>query len=233
MPPAYKPPQPTLPPREPPPPRVFLQLDKARGAPYTAREYAGKLAWRVVQRTLFRWFRPRGRAWLLALFGGDVHPSVDVRGTVRVHHPWLLRIGRNSSLGENVSVYNLGPVVIGEHTAVSQNVHLCAGTHDWRTPSMPLVRAGITIGSGTWVCADAFVGPGVRVGHNAVVAARAVVVKDVPDGVIVGGNPARTLGPRETPGMVLAAAPGGTGTGRPGEAGPAGGQGADACVSAS
>ena len=66
-------------------------------------------------------------------------------------------------------------------------------------PAMPLVRAGITIGSGTWICADAFIGPDVRVGHNSIVAARAVVVKDVGDRVIVGGNPARVIGARETP----------------------------------
>lgn len=102
-------------------------------------------------------------------------------------------MGEYSSIGENVSVYNLGPIVIGRHTAISQNVHLCAGTHDWRNPAMPLVRSSITIGSGTWVCADAFIGPDVRVGDNCIVAARAVVVRDVPDRSIAGGNPAAVI----------------------------------------
>lgn len=181
--------------------KPFFRLDEAAAAtPYSRDEYVRKALWRLVQGTLFRCApRARWRAALLRLFGADVHPTVNIKGTVRVHHPWLLRMGRYSSLGERVEVYNLGPIVIGDHTAISQNVHLCAGTHDWRNPSMPLVRSSITIGSGTWICADAFIGPDVRIGHNSIVAARAVVVKDVGDGVMVGGNPARVFRPVPVP----------------------------------
>ncbi len=189
----------TLPPREGAPARVFFRLDLSRGAPYSGGEYVKKALWRVVQGTLFRVARPRWRAKLLNLFGAEIDATAHFRGTVRVHHPWLLRVGRYSSLGDGVQVYNLGPVVVGEHTSISQGVHLCAGTHDYKQPSMPLVRSAIVIGSGVWVCADAFIGPGVRVGDNSVVAARAVVVGDVEAGVIVGGNPARMVKPRPMP----------------------------------
>jgi len=180
-------------PKEPPPSGVFFRLDLSRGAPYRGSEYVKKALWRLVQATLFRIARPRQRATLLRLFGADMHPTAHLRGSVRVHHPWLLRMGAYSNLGEDVQVYNLGPVVIGDHTSVSQGVHLCAGTHEWRTPSMALVRSSITIGSGVWVCADAFIGPNVRIGNNCVVAARAVVLSDVLDGVIVMGNPAAVV----------------------------------------
>ncbi len=99
-------------------------------------------------------------------------------------------MGDYSCIGEHVTVYNLGRVTIGSHTVISQNVHLCGGTHDYTKPDLPLVRSAITIGSGVWVCADAFIGPCVTIGDNSIVAARAVVVKDVPPGVIVAGNPA-------------------------------------------
>jgi putative colanic acid biosynthesis acetyltransferase WcaF len=61
---------------------------------------------------------------------------------------------------------------------------------------MKLIKAPITIGEEAWVCADAFVGPGVKVGSRAVVGARAVAVKDVKAGMIVVGNPATTVGKR-------------------------------------
>ena len=202
---------PALPPREPVASGVFFRLDLSRGAPYPGHEYVRKALWRLVQGTIFRVARPGQRTWLLRLFGADVHPTAHFRGTVRVHHPWLLRVGRYSSLGENVEVYNLGPVVIGEQTSISQNVHLCAGTHDYKSPSMALIRSPITIGSGVWVCADAFIGPGVRVGDNSVVAARAVVVGDVDAGVIVGGNPARMVKQRPMPDRSEAAAARGVG----------------------
>jgi len=59
---------------------------------------------------------------------------------------------------------------------------------------MDLIKAPIRIGDGAWVCADVFIGPGVKVGRGAVVGARAVVVKDVADGVVVAGNPAIPVG---------------------------------------
>ena len=98
-----------------------------------------------------------------------------------------------SCIGDNVHVYNLGPISLGAHTTVSQNCHLCAGTHDYKDPAMPLVRASIRIGRGCWVCADAFIGPGVCIGDNTIVGARAVVMKSVGPDVIVAGNPARTV----------------------------------------
>lgn len=100
-------------------------------------------------------------------------------------------------VAEGVEVYNLGPIEIGSHTIVSQNAHLCNGTHDYRKADLPLIRPRMQIGSGVWVCADAFIGPGVTVGDNCVIGARAVVMRDVPAGMIAAGNPARVIRPRE------------------------------------
>jgi putative colanic acid biosynthesis acetyltransferase WcaF len=79
---------------------------------------------------------------------------------------------------------------------VSQDAYICAGTHDYTRPNLPLLRPTITIGDGVWVAAQAFLGPGVTVGDNCVIAARAVVVKDVPPGVVAGGNPCKVIKPR-------------------------------------
>jgi putative colanic acid biosynthesis acetyltransferase WcaF len=55
----------------------------------------------------------------------------------------------------------------------------------------------ILIGSGIWIAAEAFIGPSVIIGNNAVVAARAVVVKNVDANTIVGGNPAKFIKTRK------------------------------------
>jgi putative colanic acid biosynthesis acetyltransferase WcaF len=62
---------------------------------------------------------------------------------------------------------------------------------------MPLLKPPIEIGSDAWVCADAFIGPDVRIGDGAIVGARAVVVKTVEPGTIVAGNPAQQIGVRD------------------------------------
>ena len=55
---------------------------------------------------------------------------------------------------------------------------------------MPLVKSPLEIGEDAWVCADAFVGPGVKVGEGAILGARGVAVKDLAPRTINGGNPA-------------------------------------------
>ena len=99
-------------------------------------------------------------------------------------------------MGFDALLYNLGPMKIGEKVTVSQRTHLCGGSHDFRDPAMTLLKLPVTIGDETWICADAFVGPGVRIGARTVVGARSVLVKDVPAASIVAGNPAKILGSR-------------------------------------
>jgi len=181
---------------------LFQRLDLTSKAPYSIDEYVRRILWELTQATVFRWSPKRASRWrraLLRAFGGDIHATAIVRRTARVQHPWLLSMGAHSAIGEEAQVYNLGPICVGEHSVVSQRVHLCAGTHDYRRIDLPLVRSSITIGRGVWICADAFIGPGVSVGDNALVGAASVVVKDVPSGMIVAGNPARAIRPRPSP----------------------------------
>jgi putative colanic acid biosynthesis acetyltransferase WcaF len=135
-------------------------------------------------------------------FGATVNPRAGIGKSTRIMHPWLLKLGA-ASVGENVTIYNLGPVSIGDETVISHDVYICAGTHDYTDPALPLLRPEIKIGNGVWICAGAFIGPGVTIGDNSIVGARAVVMRDVPPGVIVAGNPAKVLKKRPLPpGMV-------------------------------
>ncbi|MEO7931669.1 MAG: putative colanic acid biosynthesis acetyltransferase [Chthoniobacterales bacterium] len=140
---------------------------------------------RYSPRLLWGW-----RRQLLRLFGAKVGGNVHIHPTVRIFIPWNLRIGDWSSIGFDALLYNLGTLVIGENVTISQRAHLCGGSHDYRDTSMPLLKLPITIEDNTWICADAFIGPGVVIKRDSVVAARAVVVKNVDTGTIVGGNPA-------------------------------------------
>lgn len=147
---------------------------------------------RYSPRPLFGW-----RRFLLRLFGARVGRQAHVYPSARVYLPWNLTLGAEASIGEWALVYNLGPVEIGAQATVSHRAHLCAGTHDYRDPALPLLRLPIVIGSQAWICADAFIGPNVRVGEGAIIGAAAVVVRDVPPWRIVAGNPARVIKTRE------------------------------------
>ena len=93
--------------------------------------------------------------------------------------------------------FAVGPVTIGRSVTVSQGAHLCAGSHDSRKRTMPLVRPPIEIGDEAWIAADAFVGPKVRVGEGAILGARAVALEDLEPWSIYLGNPAMKVRARE------------------------------------
>jgi putative colanic acid biosynthesis acetyltransferase WcaF len=158
---------------------------------WTLRENAARVLWSAAQ-LAFR-FSPRPlwgwRRAMLRAFGAKIGPQVHVHPTVRITMPWHLRIDAQAAVGDGAILYALGRIHIGARAAVSHNAHLCAGTHDWRDPARPLLKTPIHIGSDAWVCADAFVGPGVRIGAGAILGARAVAMKDLPMRHIGVGNP--------------------------------------------
>jgi putative colanic acid biosynthesis acetyltransferase WcaF len=61
---------------------------------------------------------------------------------------------------------------------------------------MPLERPPIEVGDDAWICADAFVGPGVSVGAGAILGARGVAMRSLDPWMIYGGNPAVAVRPR-------------------------------------
>lgn len=160
---------------------------------YSARELVGRVLWTIAS-PLFR-FSPRllwsWRNGLLRLFGARIGENVQVYQTVRIMAPWNLTLGDCVTIGDGAVVYALGAISIGDGATISQGAHLCAGAHDYRRSDFALRKFPISIGEGVWICAEAFVGPGVRLGPYAIAGARAVVMRDVESWTIVRGNPAR------------------------------------------
>lgn len=163
---------------------------------WSRRELLGRVLWglafpffRLSPRPFWSW-----RRTILRAFGARVGPFVHVYPTVRISIPWNLDLGDSCAIGDRAILYALGPISIGERATVSQGAHLCAGTHDIWDPARPLKKLPIVVEDDVWICADAFVGPGVRIGCGSIVGARAVAMKDVASGVIVVGNPLRHIG---------------------------------------
>jgi putative colanic acid biosynthesis acetyltransferase WcaF len=172
-------------------------------SPWTRNQKLGRALWMIAWTVLFRpsfhnWYAWRGM--LLRLFGAKIGIDVRIRPTVSIEIPWNLVIGDYAAVGDHAILYSLGKIALGRMASVSQYAHLCAGTHDYTMPAFPLVCLPITIGDEAWIATDAFVGPGVTVGNRAIVAARATVVKDVPAGHIVAGNPAKFVKLRDDAG---------------------------------
>ena len=160
--------------------------------------------WALVQATLFRW-SPRPlhgfRALLLKIFGAEIPAPLQVVifPTARITYPWKLTLAPRAMVGRHVTLYNLARITLQRGANLSQNCHLCAGTHDYLRWAMPLVTHPIVIGENAWLGADVFVGPGVTVGELCVVGARSVVVQDLPARKICVGQPCRPIKVRPDP----------------------------------
>ncbi len=135
----------------------------------------------------------------------------------KIYHRLMgIKIGKGSQL--NLRTYLMGPgkLVVGDYThvnpgclidyrggieigssvSISHRVMLVTGGHDVSSPVFEESHAPIKIGDHVWIGAGAIILKGVEIGEGAVVAAGAVVNKDVPPFTVVGGVPAKKIGER-------------------------------------
>jgi acetyltransferase-like isoleucine patch superfamily enzyme len=109
-----------------------------------------------------------------------------------------IRIGKDSLIGEYTVIRGQGGVTIGDRVYTSPFTQLLAVNHVFDNPSLPFIEQGITaegitIEDDVWLGANAIVTDGVRIGHHSIVAAGAVVTKNIEPYSIVGGIPARFI----------------------------------------
>jgi len=152
--------------------------------------------WSLIIEPLVRWL-PRFcsplRIWALRVMGAVITDPCYILPGVKILMPWNLKLSAYAVLGFNVNIYNFAPVSIGCMSVISQNSFLCTGSHDYTHPHMPLIWKPITIGSECWVAAEAFIGPGVEIGNGAVIGARSVVTRNMPEWMVCAGNPCQPI----------------------------------------
>ena len=156
--------------------------------------------WWIVQSTFFA-LSPQPlygwRNWLLRLFGAKIGQRTIIRPSVRITYPWKLKVGEYCQIGDDVDLYTLGEIEIGDCVILSQRSYICTGAHDHTSPTFDIFQKKITIESETWVATDVFVAPGITIGQGAVIGARSSVFADVPPGTIAVGTPAKVVGLRK------------------------------------
>lgn len=120
--------------------------------------------------------------------------------SVAVFTPLYINYGKNTKIGKNVFInfdcifLDLGGITIEDNVLIAPKVSLLSEGHPISpTERASLVPGHIHIKESVWIGAGATILPGVTIGENSVVAAGAVVSKDVPANTIVGGVPAKII----------------------------------------
>ena len=128
------------------------------------------------------------------LIGYGVHSSTTIYTPFSINYGRNLRLGKNIFINQNCQLLDLGGITIEDDVMIGPRVSLISETHPVEPDSREaLIGKSICIKKHAWIGAGAIILPGVTIGEHTVVAAGAVVSKDVPDRTVVAGVPAKEL----------------------------------------
>jgi maltose O-acetyltransferase len=158
---------------------------------------------------LCRWFNETTaeqgteREAILRELLGSCGPNAFIEPPFRCDYGYNLHVGRNFYANFDFVVLDSCEVRIGDNCMIAPRVSIFTATHPLdaatRISGQEYAKP-ITIGHNVWIGGHAVINPGVTLGDNVVVAAGAVVTKDVPPNVVVAGVPARIIRHLEPPG---------------------------------
>jgi len=139
------------------------------------------------------------------LAGVTVGEGSTVHMGCKFFEPRGVKIGKDTKVGSDAFLDGRAPLTIGDHVDIASEVMIYNSEHDLESPGFEAIEEPVTIGNYVFIGPRAIILPGVSIGKGAIVAAGAVVTKDVPPFAIVGGVPAKVIGERKnkTPKYVL------------------------------
>lgn len=167
------------------------------------RENARRLT-RLFNETLENEHSERTR--LLKELFGSTGKELNIEPSLRCDYGSNIHVGDNFYANFDSVFLDVCEIRIGDNCMIAPGVHIYTATH----PVNPLERISgveygkpVTIGDNVWIGGRAVINPGITIGNNVVIASGAIVTKDVPDNVIVGGNPAKIIKEIDVEGRLL------------------------------
>jgi len=176
--------------------KISIHLSKFR------KLTAGSVKWHEEQQKLSMMTSAGLGPKLRALFYETTLPKCGkdlyVHSGVVFYFPYNVTIGDNVYFNRNVFITARDEVIIGNNVLIGPNVVINTGNHTFSDRNVPIVKQGhtsekIVIGDDVWIAANAIILKGVNIGEGSVIAAGAVVNKDVPPYTVVGGVPAKKI----------------------------------------
>jgi maltose O-acetyltransferase len=136
------------------------------------------------------------RTDLLKQLFGSTGETLVIEPNFRCDYGSNIHVGENFFANFDCTFLDVCEIRVGDNCFIAPGVHIYTATH----PLNPQERISgleygkpVIIGNNVWIGGNAVINPGVHIGDNVVVASGAVVTKNVPNSVVVGGNPAKII----------------------------------------
>lgn len=137
------------------------------------------------------------RKFVYRLAGMKIGKGSAVHMWANFFDPSGISIGEDTIIGDHAFLDGRAPLIIGNHVDIASSVMIYNSEHDLESEEFSARTEPVEIGDYVFIGPRAIILPGVKIGKGAVVAAGAVVVKNVPEFTIVGGIPAEKIGERK------------------------------------
>ena len=137
------------------------------------------------------------RRWLFKLAGVKIGKKSYLHIGARFYQPKNVTIGKGTIIGDHVTLDGRDKLTIGDHVDIASQVMIFNSEHDLNSVGFDPKNEPVTVKDFVFIGPRAIILPGVTIDQGAVVAAGAVVTKDVAEMTIVGGVPAKEIGKRQ------------------------------------
>lgn len=137
------------------------------------------------------------RKAVFKIAGGRIGPASALHMGIRFFQPRGIEIGSDSIIGYACFLDGRDSLIIGNHVDIASDVMIYNSEHDINSVGFEATSGPVEVGDYVFIGPRAIILPGVKIGRGAIVAAGAVVTKDVPEFTLVGGVPAKVIGERQ------------------------------------
>lgn len=137
------------------------------------------------------------RKLFYALAGVKIGRGSTIHMWANFFDPSNIKIGEDSIIGDHIFLDGRAKLAIGDHVDIASQVMIYNSEHNLSSEEFEATEEPVEIGDYTFIGPRAIILPGVKIGKGAIVAAGAVVTKNVPEFAIVGGVPAKVIGERK------------------------------------
>jgi len=136
------------------------------------------------------------RRFFYRMFGMKIGRGSAIHMNLKLYNPFNIQIGEDSIIGEDAVLDGRDKLIIGNHVDIASEVMIYNAQHDVRDPNFRAINAPVIVEDYVFIGPRAIILPGITIKKGAVVGAGAVVTRDVEEGSIVGGVPAKHIGDR-------------------------------------